>query len=442
MLDHFDDYYLGGVDDMTFTTVECWNHLVDWLRPEARLPQDPWNLCPLTQAITRRTEHAVPCIPDVVRKDLKSEAEEVEKHLHAEDVGGSFRIWYDGPRELNPDAVFDEPEARSPSLTYTGNFPYARFGMSMAVGEFGIGNPAQIAVSAPYETREYDDAYLGDVHVVTLDDTTTSSIRTSPPLNHDLTGMRFGWSLASLKVPLRNLSALAVGVPGYRKGGVVFVYAGSALNGLKHKLTIMPYKAAEHRSVYGKRYFGTRVFVADVDGDGKEDLLISSPWADFTNGEVLPNPSPPSGPVDVVNSTWSPRDEQHGSVAVFTGKQLEMMVDGRPVHDEDCAYYINPPLGDGWERFGSSIAYARKSRVLLVGAPGWARNSTTAGRGKVYGIRITPEDTSIAFQIDGPVAGNDSLPTEFGGGGLTTGITSYGDEWLAISAHNTVRSFF
>jgi len=439
MLDHFDDYYLGGIDDMTFTTVECWNRLVDWFRPGSTIPEDPWSLCPLTQAITRRTDPPVPCIPDAVRKDLKSEADEVEKYLHGEDEGGNFKLWYDGPRDLYSETVLGGPEDKSPSQSYIGTFPYARFGMSMAAGDFGIGNPAQIAVSAPYETREYDDAYLGDVHVLSLDGTTTSSIRTSPPLSRDFTGMRFGWSLAAFKVPLRNLSALAVGVPGYHNGGIVFVYAGSALNSLKHKLTIMPYRAAEHRSNYGKRYFGTKLFIADVDGDGKEDLLISSPWADFTNGELLPNPSPPEGVDDSLNSTWS-RDQQHGSVAVFTGKQLEMMVDGRAVHDEDCAYYISPPLGEGWERFGTSIAYAKLSRVLLVGAPGWSRNSTTSGRGKVYGVRVTPEERSIVFQIDGPVASNSSLPTEFGGGGLTTGITSDGDEWVAISAHNTVQS--
>src|SRR5271169_3879268 len=237
MLDNFEDYYLGGIDDMTFTTVECWNRLVDWFRTNSTIPEDPWNLCPLTQAITRRTGPAVPCIPDAVREDLKSEADEVQKYLHGEDDDyGNFRIYYDGPWDINSDTNFrisdtedeplNEPEDKSPSQTYIGKFPYARFGMSMAAGEFGIGNPAQIAISAPYETREYDDAYLGDVHVVSLNDATTSSIRTSPPLSHDFTGMRFGWSLAAFKVPLRNLSALAVGVPGYNKGGIVFVYAG------------------------------------------------------------------------------------------------------------------------------------------------------------------------------------------------------------------------
>jgi len=46
--------------------------------------------------------------------------------------------------------------------------------MSMAASDFGIGNPTQIAVSAPYESREYDDTLLGDVRVPLLYDTTTS----------------------------------------------------------------------------------------------------------------------------------------------------------------------------------------------------------------------------------------------------------------------------
>jgi hypothetical protein len=439
MLDHFDDYYLGGIDDMTFTTVECWNRLVEWFRPGNKCDDDPWDLCPLTKAITRRTAHSPPCIPDVVREDLGAEVEKMEKFVHGDEEGGDFRVWYDGPRDLESDAPLNEPEEHTPSQTHIGEYAYARFGMSMAAGEFGIGNPSQLAVSAPYETHQYDDAYLGDVHVLPVSDVDGSSTRLSPPLNQEWTGMRFGWSLASFKVPTRNWSALAVGTPGYHPGGRVFVYTGSALNSLTHKLTIIPWRSPPYRSNYGKRHFGTKVFIADVDGDGKEDLLISSPWADYTDGELLPDlPSPDDN--NTFTNTFVP-DFQHGAIAVFTGKQLEMMTDGGSVHDEDCAYYISPPLGEGQERFGSSVTFANKTQVMIVGSPGWGKNGTVGARGRVYGIKVTPEDRSIVFQIDGPDMDEKSMPNDFGGGGLTTGITTDGDEWLAVSAHNTVSRF-
>src|SRR5436309_12403882 len=103
MLDYFDEYYLGGIDDMTATTVECWTNLIEWFRNGEI--GDPWELCPLTAAITRRTEFSIPCIADTIREELKADADEMMKHLHGEDKDGIFRVWYDGPRPSDP--IFD-----------------------------------------------------------------------------------------------------------------------------------------------------------------------------------------------------------------------------------------------------------------------------------------------------------------------------------------------
>ena len=56
----------------------------------------------------------------------------------------------------------------------------------------------------------------------------------------------------------------------------------------------------------------------------------------------------------------------------------------------------------------------------------------------VYGIKVTKELRSVVFTIEGDVVDENSLPTEFGGGGLTNGVTDDGTEWIAIAAHNTV----
>jgi hypothetical protein len=440
MLDYFDHYYLGGVDDMTSTTVECWTNLIEWVRTGEI--GEPWNLCPLTAAITRRT-HGLPCILDQVREDLKSEEEEVSKYLHAEDNNGLFRVWYDGPR--NSEIVTRRnPTERSPSHTLANPRPYARFGHAMALVDFGLRDGFQLAVSSPFESHPSHSPHTGAVRLVSLKEDSIAPTTTLYPSTaaFETPGIRFGFSMASFKLQNKNMSAVAVGLPGWDPAGSVDIYTGSATNilDITPQLTISPWNTVYFRSQYGKRAFGSKVFVADVDGDGKDDLLISSPWSDFTENPTLPDPPGPSETQPTDTPSRPPLDPQHGGIVVFTGNQLEFMVGGDDVFDEDCAYYISPPSLTGFERFGTSLAFAKKAGVLLVGEPGAGRNRTVSGRGRVYGIKITAELRSVVFTIDGPSVDEQSLGTEFGGGGLACGVTGDGTEWFAVAGHNSVRS--
>ena len=436
MLDYFDSYYLGGLDDMTSTTVECWTNLIEWMKTGQI--GNPWELCPLTAAITRRTDSAIPCVFDQMTKDLKTEIDEINEDLHAEDRDGLFRVWYSGHRHF----MYNQHTSQPPSREVSSQIAYARFGQSMALGYFGLGDSLQLAVSSPFQSHESHSPHTGDIRIFSINKEEISPDRnirpaSSPHSPSDYPGLRFGYSLAAFNLQNQNQTVLAVGSPGSHPSGLVHIYTGSphANVDVTPQLTIVPYNEIWFKSQYGKRVFGSKLFVADVDGDGKDDLLISSSWSDFTGYPTLPDPPDTNTDENIRRAVW---DTQHGSIAVFTGNQLEMMMGGHHVLDEDCAYYISSPSAYGFERFGSSIAFAKKAGVLLVGEPGAGKNSSYSGRGKVYGIRIAEEQRFIEFEIDGPEIAENAPPTEFGGGGLTSGVTKDGTEWFAVASQNEV----
>jgi hypothetical protein len=448
MLDYFDEYYLGGIDDMTSTTVECWTNLVDWVHsgPES----NPWNLCPLTVAITRRTEASIPCISEALTDELKSEVEIISKYIHGEDKDGIFRVWYDGPRDI-VEPVAARKTGQLSSRNISGHRPYGRFGQSMAIMESGLDDAVQLAVSSPYESHENHFPYTGDVHIHSISKYEIKPTVTLQPVGEAfaIPGVRFGFSLASFRYGSKNLSALAVGAPGWDPSGRVYIYTGTKTLPIEitPHLTILPFHPTYYRSQFGKRAVGYKMFVADVDGDGKDDLLISAQWSDFVGGRTLPDPDPDLDDMDEEEAYWHEVwDYQHGSISVFSGHQLELLLtdNDSAVYDEDCAYVLNPMFDGAFQRFGSSMAFAKKAGIVLVGAPGKGRKNnknTEAGRGRVYGIRVTKQQRFIDFTIDGPEVKDHRLGSNFGGGGLTTGVTRDGTEWFAVGVQNSVSAF-
>ena len=453
MLDYFDEYYLGGIDDMTCASVECWTNLVSWFRVGDI--GDPWELCPLTAAITRRTEGAPkarPCIPDLAGRDMTADEEMIMQHLQAEDKDGMFVVSYTGPEWDEPDYVGSRKDRDSnpePSLTYYGENAYSRFGQSIAIGEFGIGNPFSLAIAAPFHSVEGHAPHVGSIDFLSMvpNDLShpplNSTLSLTPQREYEMTGLRFGFAISPLTLQLPydqrlNITALAVGVPGYHRGGRMFIYWTSPEPGTRLLLEIKPFNPVWHKSNYGKREFGSKLFVADIDGDGKDDLLVLNPWTDYVGAPITPEV--PSDDEDEDEAFMRERDPQRGNIAVYTGRQLELFLgdDDRNVLDEDCAFWLNPPNGNGRERFGASIAFAKQAGVLLVGEPGSGRNETVSGRGRVYGIKASNNSVQIVFTIDGSEQDKDRLPVEFGGGGLATGITAEGIEWFAVASHNTV----
>lgn len=133
-------------------------------------------------------------------------------------------------------------------VTVSSKVARSNFGASIAVGRFGEDNELYAAVSAPLENS------MGTVYLIALDDLTTTNKATMKPF----TPMR---GLAMHTYTFHEKDFLAVSEPGsnsihfYRAGRRLFtIHDGTTPNALQLQLS----------------------HVADIDGDGIPDLILSS----------------------------------------------------------------------------------------------------------------------------------------------------------------------
>ncbi|KAA8911901.1 hypothetical protein TRICI_003677 [Trichomonascus ciferrii] len=389
LLEALEDYFLGGMLEMTMAIRHCIDGLDRWF--EVGSDEDPWDLCQVF-------DHKRPTISqEAYTIFLSNDEEYVKIQRTLLDVRAS---WEDRPVKLTT-------RNDGPTILTTG-MTQGLFGKSLAFGNFLDGLPS-IAFSAPFESAD-DGSPKGSVYIMALsellDEGESSKrqrrmkqIRSESPSVYEF-NERYGEKLATVEIAGEDI--LVVSRPGISK--LDFYYQGIPIAHIDFGPVQTEY------GELGRKLVGEELLVADVDGDGIQDLVVGSPRSDVDGisqeGEVF----------IIYGSTLTEflKKSITGGTknAVHLADRLRVNVIHLPSHDRE------PNVG--YSLFGRRLSMA--GSTLLIGAP---------GRGKVYGF--THGGKKLAFELQ-PDADINSY-TGFG-----NDIVASTDNWIVVSnSHENVE---
>uniref|UniRef100_A0A8C5WWV7 Phosphatidylinositol-glycan-specific phospholipase D n=1 Tax=Laticauda laticaudata TaxID=8630 RepID=A0A8C5WWV7_LATLA len=418
LLDKFYDYFVGGVDDMAFSSNNIFQ-LTSWMLNYGTsgcfIPENPLFIrCEGEQRNfpmfkESRTQHH--------RKLTYEVAKSIEKNISYTERGVYLKVphWTKNYLQFqNSDIaaslmnVLGIPQRRSlkyitkPSASYFLKNPYAKLGSAMTSADLNQDGYDDLVVGAPgYSQLEH--IQLGRVYIVYGDESGLphSNLDLDQEADEILEGTkpsgRFGSAIAILDFNVDGILDLAVGAPSvgaqelsYR--GSVYIFLGNRGGGFHSfpNITIIC------QEIYCN--LGWSLLTADVDRNGDNDLVLGSPYA-------------PSGGI------------QQGFVASFysssnrNGQRLLLVA--------DADWMVKGETDYGW--FGSSLSSVQllNKTLLLIGSP-FGRNCTSLGCyfsqynkqavGTVYGY--IPPNTKSWFTLSG-----DDENGKFGSA-LATGFLS------------------
>lgn len=181
-----------------------------------------------------------------------------------------------------------------------------RFGFAVAAGDFDGDGLDEIVIAHPYESRGESNVGAISVFYSTPDGPDLSDpqliTQDSPGvLSSEEGDDRFGWSLATGDFNADGIDDLAVGIPyeddgGFVNAGMVQVFYGtqgerlsSTFNTFNQGDTLRP-----GVDLQASDQFGYRLAVGDLNGDGADDLLVSSP------GDVISSASNRRGRIQII----------------------------------------------------------------------------------------------------------------------------------------------
>lgn len=186
----------------------------------------------------------------------------------ADDLGGAVYI---GSAALSG-------EVEAATLTrHSGGIPAAQFGRAIACSDDLIGGSTpDLVIGAPFTPTDAGEPGAGAVYLY------ASAARTDPTtvLQAVAPNDAFGSALAVGNLDGDSAPDLVVGAPGAWSGaGSVYVYLDQALDP-----TQIGYgePSLELRAGTNGARFGTTLLLADLDGDGLDDLIVGAPSYDPT----------------------------------------------------------------------------------------------------------------------------------------------------------------
>uniref|UniRef100_A0A5F8G8I1 Phosphatidylinositol-glycan-specific phospholipase D n=1 Tax=Monodelphis domestica TaxID=13616 RepID=A0A5F8G8I1_MONDO len=405
LVEQFQDYFLGGLDDMAFWSTNMF-HLTSYMlqngTSDCSLPENPlFMTCGPKHNDSLGTKLQKNICHQTINVSL---AENTKGNINYTERGVFFSVdsWaHDSvsflyltfTKKMRKVFAREQPKQHNyvsqPIASYFLSFPYVKLGWSMISADLNQDGHEDLVVGAPGYSR-LGHVQLGRVYVIYSNDLGL------PPIDLDLDkeahiilegfqpSGRFGSAVTVLDFNQDGLPDLAVGAPsvGAEKltyNGSVYVFFGSR----KGKISSQPNVTISCQDMYCN--LGWTLLAADINEDGAPDLLVGSPYA-------------PSG------------GKQRGFVAAFYSDPIQDVKDQLNV--EEANWMVKGEVDYAW--FGYSLhSLSLKNRtLLLVGSPTW-KNMSRLGNtfhkqdekqstGKVYGYY--PPSRHSWFTISGDEA--------------------------------------
>lgn len=496
LVDEIDEYYLGGMYEMSARTVNCWANLTRWFSEgidAGEKLRGGWGICDVFQAIKARGG-AGSLNP---HKGLKYDPNRIDQSYRLTSAHRRHGIMDDKKLaqaildEMNdirvttdsfgavtytwPPVVLDvETAQREPYNNYgfeepiyvSTYVPYSNLGASISAVNFHTdSDEISFAVGAPWESEDSSRPGEGNVYIipngfilrdrdVRIND--IPSFRSTKLKHHHVTpgyssvDQRFG--TASIGLKTLNRTFLAVSAPGpltYDSGhapSLPFheqVLAGRVelfVPGQADPEFTFWMRGAELGSI-GRRQWGDNLLSAPLFPDSDDDFLIIS--GSRTDGERVCQgrirPQYGEGEVTIIQLQQSTSRSAKWS----TERLPSLMTQQRNVSSTTAegiittAFQLTLPEHERYSipcSLQTTYAYYGTSTAFSsITKILWV---SAPGRGKVFGYRFSPtRPVELALAIADEDFALRSRRTGFGYA-LTTGVLQNGDEWIAVSAPN------
>nr|XP_054109660.1 phosphatidylinositol-glycan-specific phospholipase D isoform X2 [Callithrix jacchus] len=405
LVEQFQEYFLGGLDDMAFWSTNIYNltsFMLENGTSDCSLPENPLFIaCGGQQNHTQGSKKQK---NDFHRNFTTSLTKNTENTINYTERGVFFSVdsWTPDSMsfmykalERNIRTLFtgdsrpSQKHVSSPLASYYLSLPYARLGWAMTSADLNQDGHGDLMVGAPGYSRP-GHVHVGRVYLLYGGDLGL------PPIDLDLDqeahgilegfqpSGRFGSALAVLDFNQDGVPDLAVGAPSVGSDqltykGAVYVYFGSK----QGRMSSAPNITISCQDVYCN--LGWTLLAADVNGDSEPDLVIGSPFAPG-------------------------RGKQRGIVAAFYSGPSHS--DKENLNVEAADWTVRGEEDFAWLGYSLHGVTMDNRTLLLVGSPTW-RNASRLGHllrirdekkslGRVYGY--FPPNRQSWFTISGDKA--------------------------------------
>ncbi|KAM9234217.1 phosphatidylinositol-glycan-specific phospholipase D isoform 2-T2 [Dugong dugon] len=405
LVEQFQEYFLGGLDDMAFWSTNIYrltSFMLENGTSDCSLPENPLFIACGGQ---QNNTHSSKVQKIAFHRNLTaSPTKDIERNINYTERGvffsvdtrttDSFTFVYQALERkvqtiLTGDSQHPLKHVSNPSASYFLSFPYARLGWALASADLNQDGHGDLVVGAPGYSRS-GHIQVGRVYLIYGNELGL------PPFDLDLDkeahgilegfqpSGRFGSALAVLDFNKDGVPDLAVGAPSVGSEqltykGAVYVYFGSR----RGRMSSSPNITISCQDTYCN--LGWTLLATDVNGDSEPDLVIGSPFA--------PGGGKQKGIVATFYSGPSQNDKEKLSV-----EAADWLVRGK----EDFAWF-------GYSLHSVSV---NSRTLLLVGSPTW-KNASSLGYlfhnrdekpnlGRVYGY--FPPNCQSWFTISGDKA--------------------------------------